>query len=29
MWECPDYFETDGIKILSSSVQGLEGKEWS
>ena len=29
MWECPDYFETDGIKILSSSVQGLEGKEWA
>ncbi len=28
MWECPDYFETDGIKILSSSVQGLEGGEW-
>ena len=29
IWECPDYFETDGIKILSSSVQGLEDKEWA
>lgn len=28
MWECPDYFETDGTKILSASVQGLEGGEW-
>lgn len=28
MWECPDYFETDGVKILSASVQGLEGEEW-
>lgn len=28
MWECPDYFETDGQKILSVSVQGLEGGEW-
>ena len=28
MWECPDYFETDGRKILSASVQGLEGEEW-
>ncbi len=26
MWECPDYFETDGIKILSSSVQGWKAK---
>ena len=28
MWECPDYFEVDGTKILSSSVQGLTGDEW-
>ena len=28
MWECPDYFEIDGIKLLSASVQGLEGEEW-
>ena len=28
MWECPDYFEVDGTKILSASVQGLEGAEW-
>lgn len=28
MWECPDYFETDGVKILSASVQGLTGEEW-
>lgn len=28
MWECPDYFEVDDTKILSASVQGLEGKEW-
>ena len=28
MWECPDYFEADGRKFLSASVQGLEGKEW-
>lgn len=28
MWECPDYFETDGEKIFSASVQGLEGDEW-
>ena len=28
MWECPDYFELDGTKILSASVQGLEGGEW-
>ena len=28
MWECPDYFEVDGTKILSASVQGLTGGEW-
>ena len=28
MWECPDYFEVDGVKILSASVQGLEGGIW-
>ena len=28
MWECPDYFETDGVKIFSASVQGLEGGVW-
>lgn len=28
MWECPDYFEVDGTKILSTSVQGLEGPDW-
>lgn len=28
MWECPDYFEIDDTKILSVSVQGLEGDEW-
>lgn len=28
MWECPDYFEIDGKKILSTSVQGLEGSVW-
>ena len=28
MWECPDYFETDGVKIFSASVQGLDGEEW-
>lgn len=28
MWECPDYFETDGVRIFSASVQGLEGEEW-
>ena len=28
MWECPDYFETEGRKILSASVQGLEGGAW-
>ena len=29
MWECPDYFETEGRKILSTSVQGLEGGVWN
>lgn len=29
MWECPDYFETGGQKILSASVQGLTGEEWA
>lgn len=28
MWECPDYFEINGKKILSASVQGLEGEVW-
>lgn len=28
MWECPDYFTLDGKKILSASVQGLEGGIW-
>ena len=28
MWECPDYFEVDGTKILSASVQGLTGDQW-
>ena len=28
MWECPDYFEIDGKKILSASVQGLECEKW-
>ena len=28
MWECPDYFESDGMKVFSASVQGLEGEEW-
>ncbi len=28
MWECPDYFEADGAKIFSASVQGLTGEEW-
>ena len=28
MWECPDYFEVSGIKVLSASVQGLEGGVW-
>lgn len=28
MWECPDYFEVEDKKILSASVQGLEGGVW-
>ena len=28
MWECPDYFEVGVKKILSASVQGLEGGVW-
>lgn len=28
MWECPDYFEIDGIKVISASVQGLKGGLW-
>ena len=28
MWECPDYFEIGDKKILSASVQGLEGGQW-
>ena len=28
MWECPDYFEVGDKKILSASVQGLEGGVW-
>lgn len=28
MWECPDYFQTEGVKILSASVQGLTGETW-
>lgn len=28
MWECPDYFEVDGTKLLSASVQGLKGGVW-
>ena len=28
MWECPDYFEVSGVKLLSASVQGLEGGVW-
>lgn len=28
MWECPDYFEIGTTKILSASVQGLEGGIW-
>lgn len=28
MWECPDYFETDGRQVLSVSVQGLSGGVW-
>ncbi len=28
MWECPDYFEIGNKKLLSTSVQGLEGGVW-
>lgn len=28
MWECPDYFTIGDKKILSASVQGLEGGIW-
>ena len=28
MWECPDYFKVGDKKILSTSVQGLEGGVW-
>lgn len=28
MWECPDYFELDGHKILSISPQGLKREEF-
>lgn len=28
MWECPDYFEMDGQKILSVSPQGLTREEY-
>ena len=28
MWECPDMFEIDGQKILSTSPQGLECEEY-
>ena len=28
MWECPDYFTIGNKKILSASVQGLEGGIW-
>ncbi|WP_138303247.1 MULTISPECIES: glycoside hydrolase family 32 protein [Eubacteriales] len=28
MWECPDYMDVDGQKLLSASVQGLEGDKW-
>lgn len=29
MWECPDYFKVGDKKILSTSVQGLEGGVWN
>lgn len=29
MWECPDYMDVDGQKILSASVQGPAGEEIS
>ena len=28
MWECPDYFEVNGVKLLSFSPQGLESEEY-
>ena len=28
MWECPDYFKIGDKKLLSTSVQGLEGGIW-
>lgn len=28
MWECPDYFQIGDKKLLSTSVQGLEGGVW-
>ena len=28
MWECPDYLKLQDTKVLSVSVQGLEGEEW-
>lgn len=28
MWECPDYFELDGVKLLACSPQGLTGPQW-
>ena len=28
MWECPEYVEIGGKKVLSASVQGLTGEEW-
>lgn len=28
MWECPDYFEIGETRIISASVQGLEGGQW-
>lgn len=27
MWECPDYFETDGVQVLVISPMGIEEKE--
>ncbi len=29
MWECPDYYEVDGAKLLSASIQGLTGEKWA
>lgn len=28
MWECPEYMEVGGQKVLSASVQGLTGEAW-